>query len=190
MTADPTPRVPKGLTPTRSFPVVHVDEIPVIDWKTWDLLICGAVEQTLRLTFTEFRALPRAAREIDIHCMLGFSRLGNRFEGVLLGDLLGRARPKPAARFVKFTDGRQYDTTIPIEAALADDCILADTHDGAPLPPEHGAPVRVVVPRRFAWKSCKWVRVIEVLEKDKLGFWESRGYSNEADPWSDPKEQK
>lgn len=177
------PRVPKGLTATRSFPVTHVGEIPVFDMNTWDLVVSGAVERAIRLSWTEFRELPRVVRECDFHCVMGFSRLDNRFEGVLLRDVLARAGIKPGARFVKFTDGALYDTSIPIEWALAEGCLLADTHDGRALAPEHGAPVRLVVPERFAWKSCKWVRSIELLEKDKPGFWEARGYSNDADPW-------
>lgn len=178
------PRVPPGLTPTRSFPVVHIDEIPVVDLKSWDLVVSGAVARPLRFTWKEFRELPRVARESDFHCITGFSRLDNRFEGVPLRDVLARAEISAGARFVKFNDGGNYDTTIPLEDALDDGCLLADMHDGRPLTPEHGAPVRVIVPRKFAWKSCKWVRSIELLEKDKAGFWESRGYPSEADPWA------
>jgi DMSO/TMAO reductase YedYZ molybdopterin-dependent catalytic subunit len=151
--------------------------------KTWDLAIRGAVEKPLRFTFEEFRELPRAVRDSDFHCVLGFSRLDNRYEGVLLKDLLGAAGIRPQAKFVQFSDGQSYDTTIPLEWALRHDVILADMHDGRPLAPEHGAPVRSIVPGKLAWKSCKWVRSVELLEKDKPGFWESRGYSSEADPF-------
>jgi DMSO/TMAO reductase YedYZ molybdopterin-dependent catalytic subunit len=176
-------RVPPGLRATRSFPVVHVDEIPVFDPKTWDLRVGGLVERPLRLTWEAFQALPRVVRTGDFHCSAGFSRLDNRWEGVLLRDLLGRAGPRPSARFVRFGDDRLYDTTIPIEKALEDQTLLADTHDGRLLTPEHGAPLRAVVGGLFGWKSVKWVRTIELLESDKPGFWEKRGHPAHGNPF-------
>lgn len=186
MTSDHA-RIPKGLAATRSFPVVHVGEVPTFDSNTWDLHVTGAVGRPLRFTWQEFEELPRSVCDMDFFCVQGFARLSNRFEGVPLRDLLHRAGVRPAGRFVRFTDGRQYDTTIPLEPALGGRVLLADTHDGRPLTPEHGGPLRVVVPERFAYKSCKWVRSIEILEKDKPGYWESRGWSNGADPWMPPK---
>src|SRR5262245_33656392 len=167
--------LPPGQHVTRSFPVVHVGEPPAFDPRTWDLRIGGSVERSLRLTWSEFRALPRAARDVDLHCSTGWSRLDNRFEGVVLRDLLGRVGLRGDARFVRFTDGRLYHTTIPIALALDDATLLADTFEGRPLELEHGAPLRAVVPRRWAFKSCKWLRTVEVLAADRPGFWESRG---------------
>jgi len=154
---------------------MHVGEPPAFDARTWDLRIGGAVERSFRLAWDEYRALPRAARDVDLHCVAGWSRLDNRFEGVVLRDLLGRAGLRADARFVRFTDGRHYHTTIPIDLALDDSTILADTLDGRPLDLDHGAPLRAIVPRRYAFKSCKWLRTIEVLAVDRPGFWESRG---------------
>lgn len=177
------PRIPSNLAETRSFPVVQIGEIPAFDLNTWDLTISGMVEKPLRYNWNEFRALPRVVRDCDFYCILGFARLDNRFEGVLLRDVLGRAIIKTGARFVRFSDGQQYDTTIPLDWAVESDVMLADTHDGRALAPEHGSPIRIIVPGRNGWKQCKWVRLVELLEKDKLGFWESRGKSNDADPF-------
>jgi len=185
MGPDPRRRIPSGYASVRSFPVVHVESAPPLDLATWDLRIGGAVERPFSSTWEEFRRLPHAVREADFHCVQGFSRLGNRWEGVLLRDMLARAAPRPGGRFVRVTDGRRYDTTIPLEVAMRNDVMLADVHDGRPLDLDHGAPVRLVVPAKLAWKSCKWVRTIEVLERDRLGFWESRGYSNDADPFAE-----
>jgi DMSO/TMAO reductase YedYZ molybdopterin-dependent catalytic subunit len=175
-------RVPAGTRLTRSFPVVHVDEIPVFDPRTWELRVEGAVDHPLRLTWDDFKALPRAARTGDFHAVLGFTRLDNRWEGVVVRDLLGRARLRAAAKFVRFFDGRLYDASIPVVKAMEDDVLLADTLDGRPLTREHGGPVRAVVPSLWGWKSCKWVRTIEVLENDKPGYWEKRGRPSHGDP--------
>jgi DMSO/TMAO reductase YedYZ molybdopterin-dependent catalytic subunit len=177
-------RIPKGNRPTRAFPVVHIDEPAPFDARAWDLRVVGLVEHPLRFSWDEFRALPRVVREGDFHCVLGFSRLANRWEGVALRDVLGRAGVKPAARFVRFSDDRAYETTIPIAVAADGGALLADTHDGRALSLEHGAPVRAVVPELWSWKSCKWIRTIELLETDKPGFWESRGQPAHGNPWA------
>lgn len=176
-------RVPPGQTSTRSFPVLHTGEVPRFDATTWDLRVGGLVERALRFTWDEFRALPRVLREADFHAASGWSRLRNRWEGVLLRDVLGRAGVRREAKFVRFADGDSYDTSVPIESALDDDVLLADTHDGRPLDPTHGGPLRVVVPKRYSFKSCKWVRAVECLATDRAGFWESRGVHPNADPW-------
>jgi DMSO/TMAO reductase YedYZ molybdopterin-dependent catalytic subunit len=183
---NPRARVPAGFRATRSFPVVHVDEVPVFDPKTWDLRVGGLVQRPLSLTWEGYLTLPRVVRESDFHSVVGFSRLDNRWEGVLLRDLLARAGPRANARFVRFGDDRLYDTTIPLERALEDDTLLADTHDGQWLTPEHGAPLRVVVGGLLAWKSVKWVRTIELLEADRAGYWEKRGHPAHGDPFAGP----
>jgi DMSO/TMAO reductase YedYZ molybdopterin-dependent catalytic subunit len=184
MSKPPLDRLPPGQIATRSFPVLHVGEAPPFDPKVWDLRIQGLVERPLRFTWEEFRALPRAVRKSDLHCVAGWSRLDNHWEGIVLRDLLGRAGPRHEARFVRFTDGRLYDTTIPLDLG-DEDVILADMHDGRPLSSEHGGPLRAVVPGRYAWKSCKWLRTVELVAADKLGFWEVRGFRSGADPWKE-----
>lgn len=179
----PSNRAPSSARIVRSFPIVHVDEIPAFDPRTWELRVEGAVERPLALTWEELRALPRVARRAAFHGYVGFSRPDNLWEGVLVRDLLGRAKPLSVGRFVRFADGRLYDATLPIVKALEDDVLLADSHDGCPLTPEHGGPLRVVVPSLWGWKSCKWVRTVEVLDQDRPGFWEKRGRPAHGDPF-------
>jgi DMSO/TMAO reductase YedYZ molybdopterin-dependent catalytic subunit len=134
------------------------------------------------LSWTDLGALPRVRVRADFHCVTGWSRLDNDWQGVALIALAERVQVAPAARFVRFADPQGFDTTVPLELALAEG-LLADRHDDAPLRPEHGAPLRAVVPSLYGWKSCKWVRTVEFLEQERLGFWEQRGYHNDADPW-------
>jgi DMSO/TMAO reductase YedYZ molybdopterin-dependent catalytic subunit len=109
--------------------------------------------------------------------------LDNRWSGWRLCSLAREVEPRPNARFVRFADAQGYDTSLPIEAALDQDALLAHARSGLALAPEHGAPLRSIVPKRYAWKGCKWLVEIEFLESERLGFWEVRGYHNGADPW-------
>ena len=175
-------RVPPGQGVTKGFPVLHVGDVPTFDPETWRLRVHGAVSSPHAFSWAEVRALPRVLRAADMHCVTGWSRLDNRWEGVALATLVEHCGVHSDARFVRFADGGHYDTTVPLRAAL-DGGLLADSHDGQALTPEHGGPLRAVVPALYAWKSCKWVREVEFLREDRLGFWELRGYHNDADPW-------
>src|SRR5262249_46056706 len=149
------------------------------------LAVGGAVERRLRFTWPELLELPEREVVADFHCVTGWSRLGNRWTGVALAELARRAGLQAGARFVRFSDGGRYGTSVPRALGLGTDVLLARLHDGLPLPIEHGGPLRAVVPRRYAWKSCKWVREVEFLRAERLGFWELRGYHNGADPWKE-----
>lgn len=175
-------RVPPGQGVTRGFPVLHVGRVPGFDRDAWRLTVAGAVTRPLRLTWEAFGALPRMRVRADFHCVTGWSRLDNDWEGVALRDLADRAGLSPGVRFVRFADPQGFDTTVPLDLALREG-LLADRLDGAALAPEHGAPLRAVVPSLYGWKSCKWVQAVEFLEREQLGFWEVRGYHNDADPW-------
>ena len=177
------PRVPPGQGVTKGWPVLHVGTVPLFDPAAWTLRVHGEVERPLLFGWEDFGALERCAPVADFHCVTGWSRLAVAWEGVRLTALLARARPTAAARFVRFADGAVYDTTVPLVRALADGAFLADRADGRPLEPVHGGPLRAVVPSLYAWKSCKWLREIELLSEERLGFWELRGYANGADPW-------
>jgi DMSO/TMAO reductase YedYZ molybdopterin-dependent catalytic subunit len=144
--------------------------------------VLGEVEGPLDLAWRELLALPQTRVRADFHCVTGWSTLDNDWEGVALAELARRAAVTPAARFVRFADPQGYDTTVPLERALAEG-LLAHRHCGAPLAREHGGPLRAVVPGLYAWKSCKWVVRVEFLARENLGFWELRGYHNGADPW-------
>ena len=175
--------LPPGQGATTGWPVLHVGEVPDLDRERWRLRIHGAVETPFELDWPGLLALPATTVTADMHCVTGWSRFANRWQGVRLAELLRRASPRPEARFVRFADAGVYDTTVPLARAMGEDALLAYGHDGAPLTPEHGGPVRAVVPGLYAWKSCKWVCTVELLASDRLGFWERRGYHNDADPW-------
>jgi len=128
-------------------------------------------------------ALPRRRVHTDIHCVTRWSRLDIDFEGVAVRDVLERARPKPEARYVLAHAEQGYTTNLPLAVLLDDDVLLADSAEGQPLTPEHGYPLRLVVPKRYFWKSAKWLRGLELRAADKRGFWERNGYHNEAEPW-------
>lgn len=176
-------RVPPGQGVTRGWPVLHVGAVPDDDPSAWRLRVHGAVATPLELDRAAWLELPRARVVADMHCVTGWSRLDNAWEGVLLRELAALAGVGDRARFVRFGDGRAYDTTVPVATALSAEGLLADRHDGEPLAPEHGGPLRAVIPSLYAWKSCKWVREVEFLLAERLGFWEVRGYHNDADPW-------
>jgi len=177
------PRLPPGQVLTDKWPVLQHGVVPKVDLASWDLRVFGLVENEKRWTFDQFRELPRIKVRSDIHCVTRWSRFDNLWEGVSAGELLRHAGPKPEARFVVVHAEPDYSTNLPIEDLLADDVLLADLHDGAPLAPEHGWPLRLVVPKRYFWKSAKWVRALELVANDRPGFWEQNGYHNDGDPW-------
>ncbi len=177
------PRLPPGQIRTEKWPVLHYGSVPTVDLAGWDLRVEGLVEQPQRWTWDEFRKLPRTRVRSDIHCVTRWSRFDNLWEGVSLAEVLRRAVPRPDARFVVVRAEQGFTTNLPLEELEHDDVLLADTHDGEPLTPDHGWPLRLVVPRRYFWKSAKWIRAIELVAQDHPGFWEQNGYHNDADPW-------
>jgi DMSO/TMAO reductase YedYZ molybdopterin-dependent catalytic subunit len=176
-------RVPKGQHLTTRWPVLHAGPTPKVDLETWNLRIFGAVETPKSWSWEEFRALPSTVVAADMHCVTRWSRLDNSWEGVSVAELMKQVQLKPQARFVLIHAEHGFTTNLPLEDFLGDDCLFAWSHDGHPLTPDHGWPLRLVVPRLYAWKSAKWVRGIEFLEDDQPGFWEQNGYHNHGDPW-------
>ena len=179
------PRLPPGQVKTDKWPVLHYGSVPRIDLATWDFRVEGLVAHPQRWTWEEFKALPRVQVDSDIHCVTRWSRYDNRWAGVSLREVLRRAAPKPEARFAIIHAEQGFTTNLPLEELANDDVLLADMHDGVPLTPEHGWPLRLVVPRRYFWKSAKWIRSIELSPADQPGFWERNGYHNQADPWNE-----
>lgn len=177
------PRLPPGQVVTDKWPVLHHGQVPQVDLATWDLVVDGLVESPARWTWEQFLALPRTRVHSDIHCVTRWSRYDNAWDGVTLADLLALVRPAPAARFAIVHAELGFTTNLPLAELANADVLLADRHDGEPLTPEHGWPLRLVVPRRYFWKSAKWVRRIELVDRDAPGFWERNGYHNDADPW-------
>ena len=176
-------RVPPGQFVTPRWPVLHHGKVPSFDPATWDFRVFGLVEEPLRFTWQEFRDLPRVTVAGDLHCVTRWSKLDNSWEGVAAGEIVRRARVRPEARFVLLHADGGYTANLPLAGFTAEDVVLALEHDGAALTPEHGFPVRAVVPKRYAWKSVKWLRAIEVLATNRPGFWEGYGYHDNADAW-------
>ncbi|MEI7643502.1 MAG: sulfite oxidase-like oxidoreductase [Chloroflexales bacterium] len=186
--ADLEGRVPPGQYVTEKFPVLHYGSVPQytdLD-TTWDLRVWGELEDVARLSFAEFRALPTIQVTTDIHCVTRWSKLDTRWEGVQFKEFLNHIPSlKSSAKFVIAHCDQGFTANIPIEILLEADAMLAYKYDGAELTPEHGYPLRLLTPRKYFWKSAKWLRGLEFLPYDKLGFWERYGYNNHADPWKE-----
>ncbi|MCS6800685.1 MAG: sulfite oxidase-like oxidoreductase [Chloroflexota bacterium] len=178
-------RIPPGQVLTEKWPVLHYGPVPNIDLATWTFRIWGRVARPVELNWEQFMQLPQIESTSDIHCVTRWSRLNNRWKGVAAKEVLALAQPLPDARFVLIHAEYGYTANLPLEALYDDDVLFAFEHDGKPLTPEHGYPLRLVVPKRYFWKSAKWVRGVEVLKEDRLGFWEQLGYHNDADPWQE-----
>lgn len=183
-TADPG-RVPPGQTLTTKFPVLHIGDIPSFDGVHWDFKVFGAIEHELIYTWEEFRRLPSITSTSDFHCVTGWSRLDNTWEGVSFRALMALAVPKPEAAFVIAHCYGGYTTNISLSEGMKDNVLLSYRFNHAELAPEHGGPLRLVVPALYGYKSAKWLQAIEISPVDKPGFWEVRGYSNHADPWKE-----
>jgi DMSO/TMAO reductase YedYZ molybdopterin-dependent catalytic subunit len=177
-------RIPPGQSRTRKWPVLHYGSVPHMNLTNWRFELLGLVDRPLSFNWEEFRQLPRVQVFADFHCVTRWSRLGNLWEGVSVRELLQCAGVQPAARFVV---PKGYDsgwtTNLPLADFDVEDALLADTHDGEPLDADHGGPVRLIVPRLYAWKSAKWVRSIELVSEDRPGYWEQGGYHLHGDPW-------
>jgi DMSO/TMAO reductase YedYZ molybdopterin-dependent catalytic subunit len=178
-------RLPPGQIETRKWPVLHYGIVPAVDLQKWRFSVTGAVERPLTLTWDELLALPRQETACDIHCVTRWSRYDNTFEGVPVQLLLERAGPRPEARYVLVHAEQGYTTNLPLADLDRPPNLLALRHNGEPLPPEHGGPVRLLVPHLYFWKSAKWVTGFEVLEEDYPGFWEQNGYHMRGDPWAE-----
>lgn len=178
-------RVPPNQRLTKEFPVLHVGPVPKFDRGTWNFVVEGLVENPIRLGFNEFMKLPKTVSVSDFHCVTGWSRLGNRWEGVSFKTVADLVKPLKEARFATVVAEGDYTTSLPLEELLDDDVLLAYCFEGKPLEPVHGGPLRLVVPKKYAYKSAKWVRMLRFTKDQELGYWEKRGYSNSANPWKE-----
>jgi DMSO/TMAO reductase YedYZ molybdopterin-dependent catalytic subunit len=179
-------RVPPGqyLVGDR-WPILTYGTTPRFDPEAWDFTVRGLVENPLRFTWEEWNELPTVEVKADMHCVTSWSKLGNVWTGVPARAILEMAEPKPEARFFSvFCDGG-YATNAPLEELHEEDALFATHHNGESLEPGHGYPMRLVIPRLYAWKSAKWVQGIELLAEDKPGFWENNGYHDYGDPWQE-----
>ncbi|NNJ09396.1 sulfite oxidase-like oxidoreductase [Chloroflexales bacterium ZM16-3] len=181
-------RVPPGQYVTGKFPVLHYGSVPQYSdlESTWDLRVWGELSEPARLSFSEFRALPTIQITTDIHCVTRWSKLDTHWEGVQFKEFLRHIPAlNPSAQFVIAHCDQGYTANVPLEVLLDDEAMLAYKYDGEELTPEHGFPLRLLTPRKYFWKSAKWLRGLEFLSYDKLGFWERYGYNNHADPWKE-----
>jgi len=178
-------RLPPGQRLTDKWPVLHYGKVPSIDVKRWTFTIAGLVEKERTLTYDEFIALPQVEVFSDIHCVTTWSRYDNSWEGVSTGTIKEIAGIKAEAKYVMVQGEGGFTTNLSLEDFLQPDVLFALKHDGKPLTAEHGAPMRLVVPRLYFWKSAKWVTGIEFAAKDKPGFWERAGYHMHGDPWQE-----
>jgi DMSO/TMAO reductase YedYZ molybdopterin-dependent catalytic subunit len=178
-------RLPPGQTPTEKWPVLSFGPTPKTDIASWDFKVFGEVEQPLRLDYGELRALPIKDVTADVHCVTGWSRFGDRWTGVAIQEILQRARAKPEARYVTAHCEYGYRTSLPLEVLDDEDVLLCYAWNGEDLTPDHGWPLRLLIPKKYFWKSAKWLRGLEFTSRNRLGFWEQRGYHDEADPFKE-----
>jgi len=178
-------RLPPGQSLTLKWPVLHYGSIPRFDPQTWDFPIEGLVETPVRLSWSEFNQLPKIKVTSDFHCVTRWSRFDNTWEGIAFREVLNLVKLKPRAGFVLVHAEQGYTANIPLPDLDRENVLFATHHDGAPLPPDHGYPLRLIVPHLYAWKSVKWVRWLEFLDHDAAGFWEQNGYHMYGDPWKE-----
>ncbi len=178
-------RLPPGQSLTLKFPVLHYGPTPRADLDNWTLRTFGLVEEEKSWTWEEFTKLPTRTLTVDIHCVTKWSKFDTTWEGVPFTEFVKLAGVKPEAKFVIAHAEHGYTANLPLDVMLDDDVLLAYKFDGKPLDAEHGFPMRTLVPKKYFWKSTKWVRSLEFTDTDRLGFWEQAGYHNEADPFKE-----
>lgn len=178
-------RLPPGQRLVNNFPILDLGIQPMFFENKYRFEVTGLVENPISLTWEEFKKLPKSEITADFHCVTKWSKFDVKWGGVMMKDLLAIVKPKSNAKFIMQYGLDSYTTNVPIEKIQADNVILAYELNGDPLPKEHGAPLRMIIPDLYAWKGSKFLTKIEFIEKDKLGFWEVRGYSNKANPWKE-----
>jgi DMSO/TMAO reductase YedYZ molybdopterin-dependent catalytic subunit len=176
-------RLPPGQYLTEKWPVLHAGSVPKVDLATGDLTVTGEIERDLTLTWEQLLELPSREVTVDIHCVTRWSRFDTTFKGVHWSELAKLVSPKPSARFVIAHAEQGFTSNMPIDAIEDENALIAYEADGEPLTPDHGWPVRLVVPSRYFWKSAKWLRGLEPRSTDEPGFWERYGYHNDANYW-------
>ena len=176
-------RLPPGQKLVQNWPVLDLGVHPEVPLEKWQLKIHGQVENPVTLNWPQFTSLPQFKDVSDFHCVTTWSKYEMEWEGVAFFTLADLVKPKPAAKFVFFKSYDGYSTNNPLEVCMDDDVLIAHKVNGQPITVEHGGPARVIVPKKYAWKGAKFIREITFIDRDILGFWEVRGYSNDADPW-------
>jgi DMSO/TMAO reductase YedYZ molybdopterin-dependent catalytic subunit len=178
-------RLPPGQRETSKFPVLSKSGTPEWDPDDWEFRVTGAVEDELTFDHDEFRDLPTVTQRQDFHCVTGWSKFDVEFTGVPFPELAERAGVDDDACHVMFSALDDYTTDLPLADCMRREVLFTWEYDGEPLPREHGGPLRVVTPHRYAYKGAKWVTGVEFLTDPERGYWERRGYSDTADPWNE-----
>jgi len=185
-------RLPPGQEEVSVLQFSTVGPVPEISTDEWRLDVAGEVENPLELAWKDLVALPKASRASDLHCVAGWSKMGNLWEGVAFKEIAKLAHPTASAKYATIesygdvgSGNEIYVTQIPLKDVLHDNVLFAYSLDGKQLSPEHGGPVRLIVPDRYGYKSAKWVKRVTFSEKQELGYYERRGYSTTADPWTE-----
>jgi len=178
-------RIPPGQKLTEKFPVLTYGDIPDIQTKDWTFTIEGLVKVKAIYNWNEIMSIEQIALTKDFHCVTQWSRLDNIWEGIKVKDLINKAGLLPNAKFALIYCYGGYTTNLPTKVLLDEDVLLAHKHDGNALLPEHGGPIRLIVPKLYAWKSAKWIKGIKLIETEELGFWENLGYHSYGDPWKE-----
>ena len=178
-------RLPPGQYLTEKWPVLHAGSVPRTDLRAWDFKVWGEVESPITLSWDEFDALPKTEHVQDIHCVTRWSKFDVAFRGVHWRELAKVVQPKASARFVVAHAEQGFTANVPLEFLEDDLALLAQGANGEPLEPDHGWPLRLVIPGKYFWKSAKWLRGLELRSTDEPGFWERYGYHNDADPWKE-----
>lgn len=176
-------RIPPGQREVHNFPVLDLGIRPELTHDNWQLRLFGLVTHEIQLDWDHLLTLPQVRQCSDFHCVTTWSQLDMAWEGVLARDVVALAKPLPEAHFITVHSYDGYTTNLPLSVLLDDDVLIAHSFQDGPLADEHGGPVRLVVPKRYGWKSAKWLRAIEFHAEDRPGYWEVRGYHNDADPW-------
>lgn len=182
--------LPPGQYEVASLRTLSIGKVPSFNMTSWTLGINGLVKNPITLTYEEVVSLPKVSSVSDFHCVTGWSKFGNKWEGVSFRTIIEMVQLEDAAKYVIIIcedsiPNQLYTTSLPIEDLDRDDILLAFRLDDQELPREHGGPLRLVVPHKYGYKSAKWVRTIRFIDEPILGFWESRGYSNSADPFTE-----
>lgn len=178
-------RIPPGQREVEKLQVLHVGNIPRFDPAGWTFQVFGLVKKPFEITWTEFKNLPAIEIQSDFHCVTGWSKLDNGWSGVPFKEIFQMAEPNDKAHYATIICDGDYTTSLPVKELLDDDALFAYKLDGKELEPRFGGPLRLIVPRKYAYKSAKWVRKVKFTEQQELGYWELRGYSNTADPWKE-----
>jgi DMSO/TMAO reductase YedYZ molybdopterin-dependent catalytic subunit len=178
-------RLPPGQRETSRFPVLSKGNTPKWDPESWAFEVWGAVDDSLTLSWEEFGDLPTETQRQDFHCVTGWSKFDCEFTGVTFPTIAERAGVRDDAVHVMFHALDGYTTNLPLEACTRDEVLFVSEFDGDPLPTDHGGPLRVVTPHKYAYKGAKWVSGVEFLTEPERGYWEKRGYSNSANPWAE-----